>query len=84
MTVQGLTDAGGSRQTKNVGTITQKIVDKMHNIMLNNPKVKIRELVQSSKISYGNVFYVIHDILGIKKIFEVVFMLAYYGPKTNS
>ena len=35
--------------------------------MLDDPKVKLRELAETTKM-YGSVFNIIHDILGMKKL----------------
>ena len=36
--------------------------------MLNDPKVKLTELAETTKMSYGSVFNIIYDILGMKKL----------------
>lgn len=59
-------DAERSGRPKDVST--PENVEKIHDIMLNDPKVKLRELAETTKMSYGSVFNIIHDILGMKKL----------------
>lgn len=43
-------------------------VAKIHNAILNDRRLKVRELADMAKISNDRVHYILHDILGMKKL----------------
>lgn len=47
---------------------TQEIVEKIHDIVLDDPKVKVRELAEAVGISTGSVVSILHNDLGMRKL----------------
>ncbi|KAL0860950.1 hypothetical protein ABMA27_009481 [Loxostege sticticalis] len=47
---------------------TEAMVNKIHDIVLEDRRVKIREIADAMHISNERVFYVLHNILGMKKL----------------
>ena len=43
-------------------------VEKILDVMLNNPKVNFCELAEATTMSYGSLFNIKHDILSMKKL----------------
>ena len=54
-------------------------VEKIHDVMLNNPKVNFWELAEATMMSYNSMFIIKHDIFGMKKIKK----FANNSPKSN-
>lgn len=48
---------------------TEDMVNKIHDIVLDDPKVKLREIVEILHISHGRVCNILHEHLGIQKLF---------------
>ncbi|KAG5343805.1 SETMR methyltransferase, partial [Acromyrmex heyeri] len=47
---------------------TPEIIDKVHNIVLTDRRMKVRELVKARGISHGTVISILHEQLGMKKL----------------
>ena len=45
-----------------------EIIDKIHDIVLTDRRVKVRELVEATGISHGIVISILHEQLGMKKL----------------
>ena len=48
--------------------ITPEMIDKIHDIVLSDRRIKVREIVEAIDISQGTVFSILHEKLGVKKI----------------
>ena len=48
---------------------TNEIVTKIHNAVLYDRRLKVRELADIVNISIDHVHYILHDVLGMKKLF---------------
>jgi len=46
---------------------TPEIIDKVHDIVFTDRRVKVHELVEATGISHGLVISILHEQLGIKK-----------------
>lgn len=46
---------------------TPEMIEKIHDIVLDDPRVKVRELVEATGISTGSVFSILHDHLHLSK-----------------
>ena len=49
-------------------TATSEVIDKVHDIVLTDRRVKVRELVETIGISHGTVISILHEQLGMKKL----------------
>lgn len=47
---------------------TEEIVTKVHNAVLNDRRLKVRDLADIANISVDRVHYILHDVLGMKKL----------------
>ena len=47
---------------------TPEMVDKIHNMVLSDRRVKVRKIVKATGISQGTVFSILHEKLGVNKI----------------
>ena len=47
---------------------SQEMIDKIHDIVLNGRRLKVREINETVNISVGRVWYSLHEYLGIKKL----------------
>ena len=47
---------------------TEEIIDKVHDIVLTDRRVKMRELVEATGISHGTVILILHEQLVMKKL----------------
>ena len=45
-----------------------EMIDKIHDIVLSDQPIKVREIVEATGISQGTVFSILHEKLGVKKI----------------
>ena len=45
-----------------------EIIDKVHDIVLTDRRVKVRELVEATGISHGTVILILHEQLSMKKL----------------
>ena len=43
-------------------------IDKVHDIVLTDRRVKVRELVEATGISHGTVILILHEQLSMKKL----------------
>ena len=48
--------------------ITLEMIDKIHDMVLSDQRIKMREIVEATCISQGTVFSILHEKLGVKKI----------------
>ena len=46
----------------------QEIIDKIHDIVLNDRRLKVREISETVNISVGRVWHILHECLGMKKL----------------
>jgi len=46
---------------------TPEIIDKIHDIVLTDQQVKVRELVETTDISHGTMISILHEQLDMKK-----------------
>ena len=44
------------------------MIDKVHDIILNDRRMKLREISETVNISVGRVWYILHDGLGLRKL----------------
>jgi len=56
-----------SRSGRPIEVATPEIINKVHDIVLTNRRVKVRELVEVTGISHGTVISILHEQLGMKK-----------------
>ena len=47
---------------------TPKMIKKIHDMVLSDQQIKVREIVEITGISQGTVFSILHEKLGVKKI----------------
>ena len=47
---------------------TPGIIEKVHDMILNNRRVKMREIVEAIDVSRGKVITILHDKLSMKKV----------------
>lgn len=47
---------------------TEEVVEKVHDMILKDRRTKVREVAESVGISYGTVFKILHDKLGMRKL----------------
>jgi len=59
-------DAERSGRPKEV--TTEEMVNKVHDIVIDDPKIKLREIVEMTNISYERVQNILHQHLGMKKL----------------
>ena len=52
-----------------VEVTTPEMIDKIHDIVLSDQRIKEREIVEATGISQGTVFSILHEKYGVKKIF---------------
>ena len=51
-----------------IETATPEIIDKVHDIILTDRRVKVRELFEATGISHGTVISILQEQLSIKKL----------------
>ncbi|KAG5343257.1 SETMR methyltransferase, partial [Acromyrmex heyeri] len=56
------------RSGRPIEAATPEIIDKIHDIILVDRQVKVRELVEVTGISHGTVISILHEQLGMKKL----------------
>jgi histone-lysine N-methyltransferase SETMAR len=56
------------RPGRPIEVTTDDMVDKIHDIVLADRRVKIREIVEMLNISYERVWHILHEHLGMKKL----------------
>ncbi|KAG5343985.1 GVQW3 protein, partial [Acromyrmex heyeri] len=56
------------RSGRPIEAATPEIIDKVHDMVLTDRRVKVRELVEATGISHGTVISILHEQLGMKKI----------------
>ena len=47
---------------------TPEMIDKIHDMVLSDRRIKVRKIVKATGISQGIVFLILHEKLGVKKI----------------
>ena len=47
---------------------SQEIIDKIHDIVLNDRRLKACEISEAVKISVGRVWHILHECLGMRKL----------------
>ena len=47
---------------------SQEMIDKIHDIVLNDPRWKVREISETVNILVGRVWYILHECLGMRKL----------------
>lgn len=63
-----MTTNDAERPGRPIEVTTEAMVNKIHDIVLEDRRVKIREIADAMHISNERVFYVLHNILGMKKL----------------
>jgi len=53
---------------RSIEAATPEIIDKVHDIVLTNRQVKVRELVKTTSILHDTVILILHEQLGMKKL----------------
>lgn len=48
--------------------VTEEIIEKVHDIILADHRTKVREVAKAVGVSYGMVFNILHDRLGMRKL----------------
>ncbi|XP_067135376.1 histone-lysine N-methyltransferase SETMAR-like [Centruroides vittatus] len=51
-----------------VEVTTSEMIDKIHDMILSDRRIKVREIVEATGISQGTIFSILHEKLGVKKI----------------
>ena len=47
---------------------SQEVTDEIHDIVLNDRRLKVREISETVNISVGCVWHILHECLGMKKL----------------
>ena len=53
------------RSGRPIEAATPEIIDKVHDIVLTDRRVKVRELIEATGISHGKVISILHEQLGM-------------------
>lgn len=48
--------------------VTEEIIEKVHDMILADRRTKVREVAKAVGVSYGTVFNILHDRLGMRKL----------------
>ena len=80
---------GNTDDTERSGRLKSAVVPenitKVHNIVLCDRKLKLHEIPDTFKISEGNVFTILHESLGMRKLFSKwVPTFSHIRPKTTT
>ena len=46
---------------------TTEMIDKIHDMVLSDRRIKVREIIKATGISQGTVFSILHEKLGVEK-----------------
>ena len=66
---RGCTDTEGAERSGRPNEIfTPETIEKVHQIVFENRKLKLREIADTLKISYGSVYAILHEHLSIRKL----------------
>ena len=55
------------RSGRPVEVTTPEMIDKIHDMILSDRRIKVREIVETTCISQGKEFSILHEKLGVKK-----------------
>ena len=69
-----------SRSGRPIEAAMPEIIDKVHDIVLTDRRVKVRELVEATGISHSTVISILYEQLGMKKLCKMGVAFAHYGP----
>ena len=47
---------------------SQEMIDKIHDIVLNDCRLKVRMISETVNISVGRVWHILHECLGMRKV----------------
>ena len=47
---------------------SQEMINKIHDIVLNDRRLKVREISETVNMSVGRVWYILHECFGMKKL----------------
>ena len=47
---------------------TPEVIEEIHDMVLSDRRIKVREIVEATGISQGTVFSILHEKLGVKKV----------------
>ena len=47
---------------------SQEMIDKIHDIVLNDCRLKVREISETVKISVGRLWHILHEFSGMRKL----------------
>ena len=47
---------------------SQEMIDEIHDIVLNDRRLKVREISETVMISVGRVWHILHECLGMRKL----------------
>ena len=61
---------GAERSSHSKSAVVLKNITKVHKIVLGDRKLKLREIADTLKISEGSVFTILHESLGMRKLFS--------------
>ncbi|KAG5310832.1 SETMR methyltransferase, partial [Acromyrmex insinuator] len=56
------------RSGRPADVVTEKIVEKIHDMILADRQTKVHEVAEAVGVSYGTAFNILHDNLGMKKL----------------
>jgi len=56
------------RSGRPVEATTPEMINKIHDMVLSDRRIKVRKIVEATGISQGTVFSILHEKLGVKKI----------------
>ena len=59
------------RSGRPVEVSTPEMIDKIHDMVLSDRRIKVREIDDTTGISQGTVVFILHEKLGVKKILRI-------------
>ena len=72
------------RSERPIETAMPEIIDKVHDIVLTDRRMKVRELVEATGLSHGTVISILHEQLGMKKLWTKHGSIISHSRRTNS
>jgi len=59
-----------SRSGRPMEAVMPEIIDEIHDIVLTDRQVKVRELVEATGISHSTVISILHEQMDMKKLYK--------------
>ncbi|GBN40167.1 hypothetical protein AVEN_135524-1 [Araneus ventricosus] len=73
-----------NRSGRPVEVTSSKMFNKIHDVVLSDRRIKVRDIVEATGISQGTVFSILHEKLGVKKSRQDGAAFALNGEQTQS